>query len=82
MPDLLVRNLPADLHDRLKAAAAEHRRSVTQETIELLKVGLNALPRTTDLPSLIIPRGEPVTMEQIVRWADDDLETRGHARES
>lgn len=55
---------------------------MTQETIELLKVGLNALPRNTQLPSLIIPRGEPVTMEQIVRWTDDELETRGHARES
>ena len=80
MPDLLVRNLPAEIHERLKEAAAEHRRSVTQEAIEALRLGLDAMPRSIELPPLIVPRGEPVTMDQLIHWADDDLESRGHIR--
>ena len=36
VPSLLIRDLPPRLHARLKAAAATHRRSVTQETIATL----------------------------------------------
>jgi plasmid stability protein len=77
MADLLVRNLPADLHARLKESAKVHRRSVTQETIEVLKRGLDAVPRSAALPPLIVPRKmDSVTMEDLVRWAHEDLEQR------
>ena len=35
MSTLVLKNLPEDLHQRLKAQAAEHRRSLTQEAISV-----------------------------------------------
>lgn len=37
MATLVIKSFPEDLHARLKSNAAEHRRSVTQETIFLLE---------------------------------------------
>jgi plasmid stability protein len=42
MPNLLLRNVPDDLYRRLKATAARHRRSMTQEAILSLQTGLAA----------------------------------------
>ena len=41
MATLVIKSFPEDLHLRLKAAASENRRSVTQETICLLEKALN-----------------------------------------
>ena len=41
MPALLVRNLPAALHRKLKQNASLHRRSMTQEAVSLLEKALN-----------------------------------------
>ena len=76
MADLLVRNLPAELHARLKESAKVHRRSVTQETIEVLKRGLDTGPRSAVLPPLIVPKANTVTMEDLIRWTNEDLELR------
>jgi len=72
MPDLLIRNLPIELHARLKAAAVEHRRSVTQETIATIEAGLRAAPqpRAIKLPEPIKPR-RPITMEETLRYIDE-----------
>lgn len=40
MTDLLIRQLPEDLHNRLKARARANRRSVTQEVLILLEQSL------------------------------------------
>jgi len=50
MPDLLIRNVPPELHARLKAAAAAHRRSLTQEAIQIIEENLSE-PPTRSLPS-------------------------------
>lgn len=41
MPTLMVKNIPARLHVRLKEEAKKHRRSMTQEAIVILERSLN-----------------------------------------
>lgn len=49
MAILTIRNVPDDLYDRLKARAAEQRRSVNGEVIECLRIALAARgPRDTE----------------------------------
>ena len=43
MATLVIKSFPAELHARLKQTAAEHRRSVTQETIYLLEQALSGI---------------------------------------
>ena len=76
MPSLLIRNLPPSIHARLKAAAATHRRSVTQETIATLELGLRAAPATFILPQPLTLR-RSITMAETLRCIDDGLERRG-----
>lgn len=80
MPDLLIRNLPIELHARLKAEAVEHRRSVTQETIATIEAGLRAAPqpRAINLPPPIPLRGPKLTAEETQRFIDEDIELRGY----
>ena len=40
MPSLTIKNLPADLHARLKESAERHRRSLNAEAIVCLERGL------------------------------------------
>jgi plasmid stability protein len=72
MPDILIRNLPPALHARLKAAAASHRRSVTQEAIAIIDEKLGAGPATpiSRLPEPIKP-SRPITMEETLRFIDE-----------
>ena len=42
MPNLLIRNIPPELHRYLKKTAAENRRSLTQETILLMENAIKA----------------------------------------
>lgn len=44
MPALLLKDLPADLHSRLKEEARKHRRSMTQEALVILEQGLAGAP--------------------------------------
>ncbi|MCU1274085.1 MAG: hypothetical protein JWO48_1516 [Bryobacterales bacterium] len=41
MPSLVIRNLSPELHQKLKAAAATHRRSMTQQAIVYLEEAIN-----------------------------------------
>lgn len=70
MPDLLIRNLPASLHVRLKAAAAAHRRSLTQEVIMLVEKGLGVTDEESQrswLAGPLVP-SRPITMEETLRF--------------
>lgn len=40
--DFLIRNIPAELYDRLEKSARNHHRSKTQEAIVILSEGLEA----------------------------------------
>jgi plasmid stability protein len=40
MPGFLIKNLPAELHRRLKESAAKHHRSMTREALALLEQAL------------------------------------------
>lgn len=70
---LVIKNLPEPLHERLKAQAIEHRRSVTQQAIVLLEQGLLDKPRRA--PVLLAPpyalKGGPLTIEQIEAAIED-----------
>ena len=68
MSTLVLKNLPEELHARLKAQASAHRRSLTQEAILLLEQGLLARPRRAPvpLPPPIKLKGGPVTTEWIL----------------
>ncbi len=82
MPDILIRNIPAALHARLKFAAASHRRSVTQETIAIIDEKLGGMPAVAArLPEPIKLRGAVPANEQILAMIDDGLETRGYTVE-
>jgi plasmid stability protein len=70
MSTLVVKNLPDQLHERLKAQAHQHHRSITKEAIALIEQGLLA-PRATasqagaHLPPLVRLPGGPLTTEWI-----------------
>lgn len=42
MPGFVIKDLPKDLHRKLKQQAARHRRSMTKEALALLEQGLGA----------------------------------------
>ena len=70
MPTLVVKNLPGPLHDRLKAQAQHHHRSITKEAIALLEQGLLAplasvAQANIALPPLVRLPGGPLTAEWI-----------------
>ena len=76
MPTLVVKNLPEPLHERLKAQAVEHRRSVTKEVIFVLDQGLLAGRRRAPmlLPPPYVLKGGPLTIEQIEAAIEDGRE--------
>ena len=66
MPGLLIKNLPDELHTRLKARAAANRRSLSSEAIMLLQQGLAdpaGPPRLEDLDRLRVRGSRPLTEE-------------------
>lgn len=72
MSTLVLKSVPEQLHQRLKAQAAEHRRSLTQEAISVLEQGLLTRPRR--VPLLLPPyvlEGGPLTIEQIEAALED-----------
>ena len=69
MPTLVVKNLPEPLHERLKAQAEQHHRSMTKEVIALIEQGLLAPSATRrparPLPPLVRLSTGPITTEWI-----------------
>jgi plasmid stability protein len=58
MPALLIKDLPAALHQRLKLEAEKHHRSMTKEALCLLEQGLSgsshrSLRDVTPIPSAL-----------------------------
>lgn len=45
MPALVIKDLPAELHRRLKTEARQRHRSMTQQAIALLVQGLQGVPQ-------------------------------------
>ena len=67
MPTLVVKNLPQQLHERLKQRAQAHHRSVTKEVIHLIENGVNQPPRAmAPLPPAYVLPGGPLTQEEIL----------------
>jgi plasmid stability protein len=63
MPALVIKNLPPDLHRRLKEDAAQHHRSMTQEAVHILD---QALHRVRPIPEITPYKGKvPLTLELI-----------------
>jgi len=44
MTALVIKNIPENLHQRLKEEARKHRRSMTQEVLIILEQSLNVVP--------------------------------------
>lgn len=75
MPDLLIRNVPPELHARLKAAAAAHRRSLTQEAIQIIEENLSEPPTRSLPPSNPLPIPSIIGQKNRSQpgWAKDSL---------
>lgn len=74
MSTLVIKNLPDDLHARLRDQAERNRRSVTQEAISLLESGIT-VPRLA--PILAPPvklKGGPLTTEDILTFLAEGRE--------
>lgn len=63
MPALVIKDLPVELHRKLREDAAEHHRSMTQEAICILEQGLH---RVRTIPPFKAYKGTlPLTNEFI-----------------
>jgi plasmid stability protein len=61
MPALVIKDLPVELHRRLKDEAAQHHRSMTQQAIVILEQGLH---RVRPIPAFRAYKGTfPLTNE-------------------
>lgn len=62
MSTLVIKNLPEDLHARLKEQAQRHHRSVTKEVVSLIEFGLGVQRSESELPPPI--KGGSETREE------------------
>ena len=65
MPTLVVKNLPDDLHARLKARAQRNHRSVTKEMVFLIEQALHGQPAPECLPPPVALKGGPLRIKDI-----------------
>ena len=68
MSTLVIKNLPDDLHARLKDQAERNRRSVTMEAITLIERGVLPARKAPKLGPPIKLKGGPLTTAEIERW--------------
>lgn len=66
MASLLIKNLPDEIHQRLKAQAERHHRSLNKEVITLLEIAVTQAPEET-LP-VPVPLKRPLNPE-LLDWA-------------
>lgn len=66
MPGLLIKDLPPELHQRLKESAARHHRSLTKEALVLLEEAL-ARPRRDAEPPRTFQGRVPMTEDLLER---------------
>ncbi|MBO6575871.1 MAG: Arc family DNA-binding protein [Rhodothermales bacterium] len=69
MATITLKNVPDDLHNKLKAQAERNRRSLNQEAIEILSDGL-----ADTIPS---PALDPEAFLAHVKKTHDSMEARG-----
>jgi len=71
MPGLLIRDLPPDLHERLKERARANRRSLAAEVLVILEERLDARtgPRTVDEIDRLRIRGQRLLGQEILDLA-------------
>ena len=70
MPTLVIKDLPAQLHRRLKEEAQKAHRSMTREAIYLLEAGLNEAHSDVAVHELPAPYEgkKPLTGKLIQKW--------------
>jgi plasmid stability protein len=70
MPTLVIKDLPAELHRRLKEEAQKAHRSMTREAIYLLEAGLSEAPSIHAAHELPAPykAKKPLTDKLIHQW--------------
>ena len=70
MSTLVIKNLPEDLHARLKAQAERNRRSVTMEVVTLIERGTSPNRVVPLLSPPIKLKGGPITDKDIEAWTN------------
>lgn len=68
MTTLVIKNLPEDLHVRLKEQAERNRRSVTMEAITLIEHGVAPKRVAPKLSPPIKLEGGPMTAKELEAW--------------
>ena len=71
MSTLVIKNLPDDLHARLKEQAERNRRSVTMEVVTLIEQGTTPKRAAPFLSPPIKLKGGPLTDKDIEAWRND-----------
>ena len=71
MPSILIKDIPADLHQRLRQAAARDHRSLNKEVIALLEAVLAERPPELPPP---IELGFPLTQDWLDRAISEGRE--------
>lgn len=79
MSTIVVKDLPDDLHERLKQQAKRHHRSVTKEVINLIDLAVPPEQRHADLPPAVKLKGGPLTIEQIEAAIEDGRFSEGRS---
>ena len=74
MSTLVIKNLPEELHARLKDQAGRNRRSVTQEAISLIETGITVPRLAPTLSPPIKLKGGLLTTEDLLAWVDEGRE--------
>ena len=65
MATIVIRDLPDDLHERLKAQAKRNHRSLNKETVALIERQLTEPRAMPELPPPLRLKSGPVTIKQI-----------------
>jgi plasmid stability protein len=68
MPGVLIRDVPDELHEKLKVRAEAHRRSLGREALVLLEQALSTPagpPTLEEIDSLRVEGARPLTQELI-----------------
>lgn len=68
MSTLVIKNLPEDLHARLKEQAERNRRSVTMEAVALIERGLSPVRKPLCLGPPIRLEGGPLKSGELQAW--------------
>lgn len=72
MSTLVVKNLPDDIHERLRQLAKRNHRSVTEQTIKLIELSVSGKEDTANRPSLITVAGHRAMSREELETALND----------